>query len=348
VLLFVAAQAGFIGGPRVLANMAADSWLPHRLSALSDRLTTQNGVLLMGGAALLALFYTGGHVSTLVVMYSINVFVTFLLSEAGMVRFFTKHRADHPNWRGQVVLFSVGFLMCAVILVVVVLEKFIEGGWVTLLVTAALVVLCFLIRAHYLAVRRSLSHLDALFKDLPISTHREELGPCDPTKPTAVLLAGGYGGLGVHSVLTMLRMFPGHFTNMVFVSVGVIDSGNFKGASEVDHLKKQTRDSLGQYVGLARRLGLSAEYRMSVGTDIVEEASNLCLDVAKEFANVMFFSGKLIFEERKWYHRILHNETAYAIQHRLQFAGYPMVILPVRVRARDLRKLRREHKKKAA
>jgi len=72
------------------------------------------------------------------------------------------------------------------------------------------------------------------------------------------------------------------------------------------------------------------------------------LSVAKEFANVMYFSGKLIFEERKWYHRILHNETAYAIQHRLQFAGYPMVILPVRVRASELRKLRREHKKKAA
>ncbi|MDB4968412.1 MAG: amino acid transporter-like protein [Myxococcales bacterium] len=342
VLLFVAAQAGFIGGPRVLANMAADSWLPHRLSALSDRLTTQNGVLLMGSAALAALFYTGGHVSTLVVMYSINVFLTFLLSEAGMVRFFTKHRAEHPNWKGQTVLFSIGFVMCAVILVVVVLEKFIEGGWVTLLVTTALVVLCFLIRRHYGSVRRSLSHLDALFRDLPLSSHREELGPVDPTKPTAVLLSGNYGGLGVHSVLTLLRMFPNHFANMVFVSVGVIDSGNFKGASEVDKLKSQTRDSLGQYVGLARRLGLSAEYRMSVGTDIVDEASKLCLDVAKEFANVMFFSGKLIFEERKWYHRILHNETAYAIQHRLQFAGYPMVILPVRVRASELKHHRRD------
>ena len=61
-LLFVAAQAGFLDGPRVMANMAIDSWLPHRFSALSERLTMRNGVLLMGGAALAALIYTRGDV----------------------------------------------------------------------------------------------------------------------------------------------------------------------------------------------------------------------------------------------------------------------------------------------
>ncbi len=60
-LLVVAAQAGFIDGPRVLANMAVDSWVPHRFAALSERLTTQNGILLMGAAALAALVYTSGQ-----------------------------------------------------------------------------------------------------------------------------------------------------------------------------------------------------------------------------------------------------------------------------------------------
>src|SRR5204863_2653565 len=84
-LLFVAAQAGFIDGPRVMANMASDSWFPHRFASLSDRLTTANGVLLMGGAAAAALIWVKGSVSALVVMYSINVFVTFSLSNMGMV-----------------------------------------------------------------------------------------------------------------------------------------------------------------------------------------------------------------------------------------------------------------------
>src|SRR5436305_4366497 len=86
LLLFVAAQAGFIAGPRVMANLAQDSFLPHRFSALSDRLTMQNGVLLMGGASFLMLLYTRGSVDALVVMYAINVFVTFALSQLGMIR----------------------------------------------------------------------------------------------------------------------------------------------------------------------------------------------------------------------------------------------------------------------
>src|SRR5258705_931539 len=87
LLLFVAAQAGFIDGPRVMANMAHDSWLPHRFSALSDRLTMQNGVLLMGGAGFLMLLHTRGKVDTLVVLYSINVFLTCPLTQAAMLRY---------------------------------------------------------------------------------------------------------------------------------------------------------------------------------------------------------------------------------------------------------------------
>jgi amino acid transporter len=338
-LLFVAAQAGFIDGPRVMANMATDSWLPHRFSALSDRLTTQNGVLLMGGAAVCALLYTGGSVSRLVVMYSINVFVTFSLSQLGMVRYWIRDRKVHKDWWRHLPINAIGLVMCASILVITVLEKFKEGGYLTLIITAIAVTLCIFIRRHYNAVRRSLSHLDKLFANLPFDPKREELGPTDPSKPTAVLLVGGYGGLGVHSLLTLIRMFPKQFCNIVFVSVGLIDSSTFKGAQEVEEVRARTKDSVGKYVGLARRLGFAAEYRMAVGTDVVEEASKLCLDVAKDFPQVMYFSGKLIFEERRWYHKILHNETAYSIQHRLQFAGHAMVILPVRVRARELQEV---------
>src|SRR2546426_6748258 len=71
-LLFVAAQAGFLDGPRVLANMALDSWMPHRFSQLSDRLVTKNGIHMMGIAAAASLIYTRGDITTLVVMYSIN------------------------------------------------------------------------------------------------------------------------------------------------------------------------------------------------------------------------------------------------------------------------------------
>jgi len=85
-LLFVGAQTGFLDGPRVISNMAQDNWFPRRFSVLSDRLVTQNGLILMAVAAVFVLLVTGGKVTTLVVLYSINVFITFTLSQAGMVR----------------------------------------------------------------------------------------------------------------------------------------------------------------------------------------------------------------------------------------------------------------------
>src|SRR5437763_15398803 len=96
-LLFVAAQAGFLDGPRVMANMANDSWLPHRFTSLSDRLTTQNGIIIMSAAALVTLFYTHGDTDTLVLMYSINVFLTFSLTQTGMIRYWFQNRAKHRN-----------------------------------------------------------------------------------------------------------------------------------------------------------------------------------------------------------------------------------------------------------
>src|SRR5450432_3996073 len=96
ILLVVAAQAGFLDGPRVLANMAVDSWVPRRFAALSDRLTAHNGIILMGAASLAALLYTGGDVGKLVVMYSINVFLTFSLSLFAMARKTLAERRSMP------------------------------------------------------------------------------------------------------------------------------------------------------------------------------------------------------------------------------------------------------------
>ena len=130
-LLFVAAQAGFLAGPRVLANMALDSWMPHRFAQLSDRLVSQNGVVMMALAAGGALLYTQGDISTLVMMYSINVFITFTLTELGMAGHFIVVRKREPNWKKLLAIHGTGLLMCSCILVVTVYEKLGQGGWLT-------------------------------------------------------------------------------------------------------------------------------------------------------------------------------------------------------------------------
>jgi hypothetical protein len=330
-LLVVAAQAGFIDGPRVLANMAHDSWVPHWFGNLSERLAMHNGVLLMGGSALLALLYTGGNVTALVIMYSINVFVTFSLSMAGMCRHWLRQRRANPLWRRRLALFVVGAAMCMAILVVTIVEKFHEGAWMTLAVTGVAIAACICIRKYYRVVSSKLRHLEHTLGNLPTRNPAVTAEP-DPSQPTAVILVGGYGGLGLHTLLNTVRFMPGYFRNMIFVSVGVVDSGAFKGAHAVNDLRESTEGSLAKYVDLARRLGMPAASFSAIGTDVVDELSNLCVAVAEKFPRPIFFAGQLVFQEDKWYQRLLHNETAYSVQRRLQWAGLPMVILPTRVR----------------
>jgi amino acid transporter len=332
-LLVVAAQAGLLGGPRVLANMAVDNWLPRRFAALSDRLTTQNGILLMGLASLAALLFTGGNVRALVIMYSINVFVTFSLSMLGMALLWGRRRG-RPFFKRWTALFVGGFVLCATILVFTVYEKFFAGGWITLLVTGTMVLLCFAIRAHYQEVSKALSKLYSELgnlKDiLPPQVARP--GEPDPDQPTAAVLVAGYGGLGIHTLLSIFRTFPEHFRSVIFLSVGVVDSGAFKGEEEVERLGVQTGETLQKYVELAHGLGIPSTSRKALGTDAVAEAEKLCLALVREFPRTTFFAGQVIFQRERWYQRLLHNETAYAIQKRLQWAGQTMVILPARVR----------------
>ena len=327
-LLFVAAQAGFIDGPRVMSSMATDSWLPHRFAQLSSRLTISDGVMLMGAAAIATLVYTRGSLVALVTMYSINVFVTFSLSQLGMLRFWLRHQ-ESGRGRG-LAIHGLAFALCFGILVGIIYEKFALGGWVTVLVTGALVALCFSIRRHYQNVEVNLSRLNSIMEVLPKEPPASPPA-IDHKKPTAVLLVGGYGGVGVHALLTIQRLFPGHFRNIVFVSIGVIDVATMKGVEEVDRLRAATEKSLEEYVGLAHRFGLAAEWRTGIGTDVLDEAESVCRSILAEYPRALFFLGRLIFQRERFFQRLLHNETAYQLQRRMQFAGMNAMVLPVRV-----------------
>jgi hypothetical protein len=140
-----------------------------------------------------------------------------------------------------------------------------------------------------------------------------------------------YGGVGIHTVLNVFRAFPNHFKNLVFLSVGVIDSGGFKGADCVESLESTTETMLKKYCSLATELGVPSTYRMAVGTEAVAEAEKLCRAILADFPGVTFIGGKVVFAREQWFQRILHNETATAIQKRLYWMGATMVILPAKV-----------------
>ncbi len=317
-----------------MVNMALDGWVPRRFSSLSDRLTSHYGVLMVGAAAIASLLYTRGSVDVLVTMYAINVFVTFSLSQLGMARFSWLRRWRKGQGHMPIFVHGLSFVVCLSILVAVVILKFEQGAWVTIFVTGLLIGLCILIHRHYQRVRVKLVELNAQLGDMQTlvgAKKTEELTPLDPRKQTAVLLVNAYGGLGIHTLLILQKTFPGQFKQVYFASVGVLDSGNFKGTEEVGRLKADRQKVIDHYVLLAHSMGLAAAGEFTLGTDPVEESTRLCLKIRQKFPRSVYFAGKLLFEAEKWYYPLLHNETAYAITRRLQLQGIPMVVMPIRI-----------------
>jgi len=330
-LLFVAAQTGFVDGPRILSNMALDRWVPSRFASLSERLVTANGIAFIAIAAGVVLLVTGGQVHVLVILYSINVFLTFALSQLSMCRDAFHLRRDGKSWKRALFISALGFLLTGSLLVGTVATKFLDGGWATLFTTLMLVLACVGIRHHYTSTAGSLKRLDDSLLTVPLPPGEPTQVPLKKTAQTAVLTVTNFGGLGIHTLLNLFRIFPNQFKQVVFVSVAAIDSGQFKGTDELDALRVSTENELAKYVAFSRKLGLPAESRYSVGTDIVDELEHLSLQVSEDYPRSVVFGGQLVFQKEGALLRWLHNQTCPALQRRLAFHGLPMVILPVRV-----------------
>ncbi|MFB3895226.1 MAG: APC family permease [bacterium] len=330
LLLFVAAQSGFLAGPRVLANMAQDSWVPHRFAHLSDRLVTRNGIFLMGLFSLIILWITKGNVRILVVLYSINVFLTFTLSQLGMCVHWIQKRKSDLKWRKRLAINGVGLILTFGILIMTVIIKFGEGGWMTIAITVSFIAFCIWIRSHYNAVKKVFKRLDDILTSVPLPEKAPALPARNPKDSVAILMVNGFNGLGIHSLLGIIKSFRKQFNSFVFISVGVVDSSKFKGVDEIDRLRESTEASLKKYVEFANKLGFNAEFRYEIGTDAIDELEALCIKTSKEFPNSVCFAGRLIFEEENWVNRWLHNQASFAIQRKLLFHGINMVVLPIR------------------
>ena len=214
-LLLVGAQTGFLDGPAVLSNMACDYWVPRYFRDLSARLVRQNGIIVMGVASLLILLWTHGEVSVLVVLYSINVFLTFSLSLFGLCVYWWRHRNEAPIWRRRLLLSAMGFTVTATVLVITLFEKFMAGGWLTVVVTSAVIGLCLLVKKHYVETRLHLAQADEIYAGDPEPTTEPVPLSMDTQLPTAIVLVGRHRGVSMHALIWILRLFP-HYKNFVF------------------------------------------------------------------------------------------------------------------------------------
>lgn len=329
-LLLIAANSGFLGGPAVMAHMAADSWVPRHFRQLSSRLVTQNGILLMGIGALLILIWSNGSVSLLVVLYSINVFLTFSLTLLGLTVHWWRDRRSVRNWKRKLALSLLGFSVSSSILLVTLIEKFSEGGWVTVLITGVVIILCLLIHKHYAETKTKLREIEKLFA-LSIKTGACLPKKLDPELPTAIFMVDENRGVGIHTIMWVMRLFPGHFKNFIFLSIGEVDTQSYDSDATIRTMQYKTENTLCYYASFCEQQELEASWRMAYGTDPVQALDELSQEISSEYPNSVCFSANLIFAKDNFLVRWLHNQTALNLQRRLHKRGQQMVILPMKV-----------------
>lgn len=327
-LLLIAANAGFAAGPNVLANMAINNWVPSRFRYLSNRLVIQNGLMFFGLAAVLILFLTNGNIKLLIVLYSINVFITFSLSLLGVSIYWIKHRRD-DKWKRHFILSVAAFLLTSTILMITIFYKFKGGGWITLFITFSIVLGCILIKRHYRILENKLLNLDKLLKpvldDTPIIPHA-----INPKLSTAIIFVNNLS-VGFHTLLTINRIFPGQFKNFVFLSGGIVDVESFSGQAELEKMQKSVQQKLDYLVKFCYQQQIPAEGKATYGTDLANLLKELADETSLKYPHGIFFATQLVFQKETILTRWLHNHTPLILQHHLHFQGKELMIMPMKI-----------------
>lgn len=162
LILVLAANTAFNGFPVLASVLAQDRYLPRQLHTRGDRLAFSNGILFLSGAAIALVLVFHAEVTKLIQLYIVGVFVSFTLSQTGMIRHWTRHLATEtdPAQRARMrrsrVVNTIGLAMTGVVLVIVLATKFAAGAWIAIVAMAALFALMKMIRRHYDSVAEEL------------------------------------------------------------------------------------------------------------------------------------------------------------------------------------------------
>ena len=155
LILVLAANTSFADFPRLSSLLARDRFIPRQFATLGERLVFSNGIMVLGAMAALLLVIFGGETHALIPLYAVGVFISFTLSQSGMVRHWWKDRV--PGWRHKIAINGLGALATGVVTVVIAVTKFSHGAWIVVLVIPTLVATFLAMRRHYEDVAEQLS-----------------------------------------------------------------------------------------------------------------------------------------------------------------------------------------------
>ncbi len=268
----------------------------------------------------------------LVVLYSINVFITFSLSLLGLTIYWIRNRRRKVKWKSKLAISGFGFIVCFGILGITIFEKFYEGGWVTLLITSFFVCAGLLVKRMYRKLKQRLMQKEMQFYGYDdIAPSLDQMGGADKNAQTAAIIVDQTFGSGMNCLLEIKKLFPGIFANFIFVTVGEVDSNTFREEKKWREMRRRTKATLHKYKNYCNANGRFAKAYVGYSTDIVEKLTQLTDRVAKDYPNTVFFGTKFIFDNENIFTQILYNHVPYIMQRRLHVKGLNMVILPMKI-----------------
>jgi amino acid transporter len=300
LILAVAANTSFAGFPRVAAILAKEGFLPRQLTSLGDRLVFANGILFLSLAAGLLIVVFGGVSHALIPLFAIGAFLAFTLCQAGMVLHGLKTRWSH--WQLRAALNAVGCLTTAAAVAVIIVTKFLEGAWITIIVIPVLVLAFMQVRSHYAEVAAQLS-----LRGLPPSLK--------PVQLSRLVIPVG----GVHrGVIAAVDYARGISSNITAVHVEMEP-----GSGEA--IRRQWE----RWFPEIPLVVLPSPYRSMIGplldyldqTDADHNDGQLATLVLPEFVPA------------RWWQGLLHNQTAWltkaALLYRRRRGDVPRVVIDV-------------------
>jgi amino acid transporter len=283
MILVLAANTAFSDFPRLASIIARDKFLPRQLANQGDRLAFSNGIVMLSCLSGVLLFAFGGDTHALIPLYMLGVFVSFTLSQAGMVIKWRRERK--PGWRFAAFLNGFGATLTLIVLFVVAITKFREGAWIIIVLIPVLV-------AHFLAIHR---HYEKVAQQLSL----KGLEVSEPKHNTVIVPIGG-----VHRAVVQALDYARTLSDDVRAIYVDVDP----------HATKEIREDWSRW-GKGVRLEILASPFRSVMEPLLEYIELTNDERPNDFITVLLPE----FVPARWWHHLLHNQRALLIKAALLF-----------------------------
>jgi amino acid transporter len=283
-ILFLAANTAFADFPRLASFIARDRFLPRQFTSLGDRLVFSNGIVLLSAASAVLVIIFDARVTNLIPLYAVGVFLGFTLSQAGMVRRW--FRLKEPGWQRSALLNGLGAITTFIVLWVIIIAKFAEGAWMVVVLIPSIVLLFIGIHKHYVNAAKQLS--------------LEGLEPPPPLRNTVVVPVSTLHRGVINALKYAESIAPG---SVIAVHVSLDEEQTAK-----------LRAKWPKWGGTTQLVVLDSPYR-----SLVRPLIRYLDEVDRQWNNDVITVVLPEFVPARWWHNLLHNQTALLIKGALLF-----------------------------